>query len=77
MGEKRPKRYGEISEPERATIKEIIFHRQMKLQSFQKIADDLNAQSIWPRRAPKWSWGLVRNVYLKNTKPPGSGEYDN
>lgn len=67
----RPERFGETSPLEREIIKEIIFCREVKKQSFQKIADNLNAQSKFPRRASKWMWLLVRHVYLCN-KPPGN-----
>jgi hypothetical protein len=60
------KRFGETSQFEREIIAEIIFRREVKKQSLAKIADDLNAQCKWPRRAPKWSWILMRHVYECN-----------
>ena len=63
MGEARPKRYGEISPIEQAIIQEIVFMREVKKETFVKIADNLNAQNKFPRRAPKWNWVLVHHVY--------------
>jgi len=56
---------------EKEIIGEILFAREIKRQTFQGIADDLNSQGRWPRRAPKWNWILIRNVYIRNTKLPG------
>jgi hypothetical protein len=76
MKERRPARawrFGEVCPIEREIIAEIIFRREQK-QPFSKIADDLNAQGKWPRRAKKWSWALVYHVHKCNKKPPGSKE---
>jgi hypothetical protein len=64
----RPQRYGEINPLEKGIIEEIVFRREIKRQSFQIITNDLNAEGLWPRKALKWSWGLVRNVYITNKK---------
>jgi hypothetical protein len=68
----RPKRFGECSPIEREIIEEIIFDREVKKKTFQSIADNLNSQSHWPRRAPKWTWLLVRHVWITNL--PGNEE---
>ena len=74
MGEARPKRFGECSPIERAIINDILFLRDVKQRSFQKIADELNCQHRLPRRASKWNWILLRHVYECNRKPPGIKE---
>lgn len=66
-------KYGETSPHERDTLSEIIFMRETRQLSYQKIADELNAQSLLPRRGAKWSWILVRYHYLNNVKPGSKG----
>ena len=73
MGEARPKRFGEVDPKEKAIIQEIIFLREVKKLSYQKISDHLNAEAHWPRRALAWSWILVYGQYKHNTLP-GSKE---
>lgn len=63
------KQFGDKSTEEKEVINEILFRRQVKGQSFQKIGDDLNASSHGPRRAKIWTWGLIRHVFVCNTKP--------
>ena len=71
MGEKRPKRFGEINLVERSIIREIIYEREQKEQTFATIAENLNASCSYPRRARNWNWILVRRVYMANKKPAG------
>jgi len=71
MGEARPKRFGEISQVEKQIIKEIMYQRDIKEKRYCEIAEDLNAQSLWPRRAKWWRWNLVRRVYVCNKKSQG------
>lgn len=64
----RPKRYGEESQEERDVIRDINFARRLKpgkkrKKSFQAIADDLNAQGRWPRRATKWTSVLIFHIF--------------
>lgn len=68
----RPPLYGEKNQQERDTLAEIVFLRETRRLSYQKVADELNAQSIWPRQAAKWTWILVRHHYLRNQKQPGN-----
>jgi hypothetical protein len=65
----RPERFGETNPIELEIIDQIIFARQVKRQTFQGIAIDLNSQGRWPRRAKEWTWDLVRHVFVGNTKP--------
>jgi hypothetical protein len=65
--------YGEKRESEKEIVQEILFLRESRQLSYQKIADLLNAEAKWPRWAKKWMWLLVRNVYMAN-KSPGSKE---
>lgn len=58
--------YGEKRESEKEIIKEILFLRESRGLSYQKIADNLNAQAKFPRWAKRWMWLLVRNVYMSN-----------
>ena len=62
----RPERFGETSPVEQEIVKDIIFRRETKRQTFESIAGDLNAAGRWPRRAPKWGWALVRYFYVQN-----------
>jgi hypothetical protein len=68
-----PEKFG-ATPIEREIIEEIIFRREVKKQSFQKISDDLNSQCKFPRRAPKWNWVLVHHVYGCNAKPGSKDE---
>jgi hypothetical protein len=61
----RPKLFGETP-LEREIIREIIFRRIVKRQSFQSTANDLNSQSKWPRRASRWTAMLVFHVWKNN-----------
>ena len=58
--------YGEKVTEEREVIAEIIFLRDSRRLSFQKIADELNCRHCMPRWAKKWTWGLTRHQYLQN-----------
>jgi hypothetical protein len=64
-----PPRYG-LKPGEQDILTEIVFMRQLKpgqnrRKSFQSIADDLNSQSKFPRRAKQWN-GLL--VFLAHDK---------
>lgn len=61
------KKYGEC-QIERDTLDQIEFLREMKQMSYQKIADQLNIKSCFPRKAQKWTWFLVRWHYLNSNK---------
>jgi hypothetical protein len=57
--------FGQFNLHERSILHEIMFRRDQNHQSFQKIADDLNAQLRFPRHAPRWTWATVRYFYTK------------
>ncbi|MCX5832005.1 MAG: hypothetical protein NT140_08980 [Deltaproteobacteria bacterium] len=59
----RPRHFGEISPVEKDIIEEIVFYRTTKKKTFKRIAEDLNAQGRWPRRALKWTIMLVYHVW--------------
>ena len=57
-------------------LDQIVFLRQLKpgqhqRKSFQSIADDLNAQGKFPRRAKQWSGLLVFLAHDKMIKRGG------
>jgi hypothetical protein len=72
MQKRGAKRFGEASHIEIEIIEDIIFRREMKGQTFTRIAEDLNAMGKWPRRAQKWMWLLVRNIYMANRTTTGA-----
>jgi hypothetical protein len=70
-----PARYGE-NQSEDEILQTIIFERQLKpgqikRKSYRQIADQLNAQSRFPRKAQKWDWQLIRHVHLNSIQKAG------
>jgi len=65
-----PPRYG-ASDEEKAILDFISYARrlqpgQVKRRSYKKIADDLNARSMFPRIAAKWTPVLVFHADRRN-----------
>ena len=59
--------FGAENSFEKEIVADIVYRREVRKQSLQKIADDLNAEKRFPRRAPKWTWATVRYFYVNNT----------
>jgi hypothetical protein len=62
--------FGAESKWEKDIVQDILYLRDEKKLTCQQVADFLNAQSRFPRRAPKWTCATIRYFYVRNAPEP-------
>ncbi len=61
-----PKTYG-CNEYEK-TVGDLIVHSRRQGKKLREIIDDLHCRAMYPRRALKWTPGLIFNVHRRATE---------